>query len=66
MNNIKVLLVEDEAVLASVVKETLDARGFELTIAANGVEGWSLFNTNKPDVCVFVVMLPLMVVFSLV
>jgi two-component system response regulator TrcR len=37
MNKIKVLLVEDEAVLASIVKETLDARGFELTIAANGV-----------------------------
>ena len=58
MNKIKVLLVEDEAVLASIVKETLDARGFELTIAANGVEGWSLFNNNKPDVCVIDVMMP--------
>src|ERR1700754_2010571 len=58
MNKIKVLLVEDEAVLASVVKETLDARGFELTIAANGVEGWSFFNNNKPDVCVVDVMMP--------
>jgi two-component system, OmpR family, response regulator TrcR len=66
MNNIKVLLVEDEAVLASVVKETLDARGFELTIASNGVEGWSLFNTNKPDVCVIDVMMPRKDGFSLV
>jgi two-component system response regulator TrcR len=66
MNKIKVLLVEDEAVLASVVKETLDARGFELTIAANGVEGWSFFNNNKPDVCVVDVMMPRKDGFSLV
>jgi two-component system, OmpR family, response regulator TrcR len=66
MNEIKVLLVEDEAVLASIVKETLDARGFELTIASNGVEGWSLFNTNKPDVCVIDVMMPRKDGFSLV
>jgi two-component system response regulator TrcR len=66
MNEIKVLLVEDEAVLAAVVKETLDARGFELTIASNGVEGWSFFNTNKPDVCVIDVMMPRKDGFSLV
>ncbi|WP_179413767.1 response regulator transcription factor [Mucilaginibacter sp. E4BP6] len=66
MNKIKVLLVEDEAVLASIVKETLDARGFELTIAANGVEGWSLFNNNKPDVCVVDVMMPRKDGYSLV
>ena len=65
MNKIKVLLVEDEAVLASIVKETLDARGFELTIAANGVEGWSFFNNNKPDVCVIDIMMPRKDGFSL-
>jgi two-component system response regulator TrcR len=66
MNKIKVLLVEDEAVLASIVKETLDARGFELTLAANGVEGWSFFNNNKPDICVIDVMMPRKDGFSLV
>lgn len=65
MKAIKVLLVEDEAVLASVVKETLDARGFELTIAANGVEGWCFFNNNKPDICVIDVMMPRKDGFSL-
>jgi two-component system response regulator TrcR len=65
MNKIKVLLVEDEAVLASIVKETLDARGFALTIAANGVEGWSFFNNNKPDICVIDVMMPRKDGFSL-
>ena len=65
MKTIKVLLVEDEAVLASVVKETLDARGFELTIAVNGVEGWCSFNNNKPDICVIDVMMPRKDGFSL-
>lgn len=66
MKDIKVLLVEDEAILAAVVKETLDARGFELTIASNGVEGWSFFNNNKPDICVIDVMMPRKDGFSLV
>ncbi|WP_454801256.1 response regulator transcription factor [Mucilaginibacter phyllosphaerae] len=66
MNTIKVLLVEDEAVLASVVKETLDARGFEITIASNGVEGWSAFNNSKPDICLVDVMMPRKDGYSLV
>jgi DNA-binding response OmpR family regulator len=65
MNLIKVLLVEDEVILASIIKETLDARGFEITIAANGVEGWSMFNTGEPDVCVIDVMMPRKDGFSL-
>ena len=63
---IRVLFVEDEDVLSSIVKESLETRGFEITIAANGVEGWSLFNLNKPDVCVVDVMLPRKDGFSLV
>ncbi|MEO3408504.1 response regulator transcription factor [Mucilaginibacter sp. CAU 1740] len=66
MNKIKVLLVEDEAVLASVVKETLDARGFDLTLASNGVEGWNLFHHTKPDVCVIDIMMPRKDGYSLV
>ena len=66
MNKIKVMLVEDEAILASVIKEALETRDFEITIAANGVEGWSLFNNKKPDLCVVDVMMPRKDGFSLV
>ena len=66
MNNINVLLVEDEPILASLIKETLDTRGFQITIAENGVEGWSLFNTIKPEICVVDVMMPRKDGFSLV
>ena len=52
--------------MASLVKETLDTRGFRITVAENGVEGWSFFNNIKPDVCVVDVMLPRKDGFSLV
>ncbi len=65
MHNIVVLLAEDEAVLASLIKETLDSRGFRITVAENGVEGWRLFNTLKPDICVIDVMMPRKDGFSL-
>ena len=58
--------MEDEAILASLVKETLDTRGFRITIAENGVEGWSFFNSIKPDICVVDLMMPRKDGFSLV
>jgi two-component system response regulator TrcR len=58
MDRINVLLVEDEEVLAMVIKETLESREFDVAIAGNGVDGWSRFNLNKPDICVIDIMLP--------
>ena len=66
MKKIKVLLVEDESVLAMVIKETLELRGFDIRVASNGVEGWSYFNYSKPDVCVIDIMMPRKDGFSLV
>jgi len=66
MEKINVLLVEDELVLASIVKESLEKRGFSIHIAQNGVEGWSMFKTIRPDVCIIDVMLPRKDGFSLV
>ncbi len=57
-NTIHVLLVEDESVLASLIRETLGTRGFRIEVAENGIEGWRLFNTNKPDICVVDIMMP--------
>lgn len=58
MENIRVLLVEDEQILASILKESLEKRGFILEVAKNGVEGWQLFKTFRPDVCVIDIMMP--------
>jgi len=66
MEKIDVLLVEDEPVLAGIVKESLEKRGFVLHVARNGVEGWTMFKTVKPDVCVIDIMMPRKDGFTLV
>lgn len=66
MNKTTILLVEDEPVLASIIKESLESRGFAVSVAGNGTEGWGLFNTIKPDLCVVDVMMPKKDGFSLV
>lgn len=60
------LLVEDEPVLAGIMKESLEKRGFIIHVARNGVEGWTMFKTIKPDVCVIDVMMPRKDGFTLV
>jgi DNA-binding response OmpR family regulator len=58
MEKIKILLVEDEEILAIVVKETLEKRGFVIAIATNGVEGWNKFKYDKPDICLIDIIIP--------
>jgi len=57
-DQIKLLLVEDEPVLAAVVKETLEMKGFVVRHAANGVDGMTEFQRFKPDLCIVDVMMP--------
>jgi len=66
MTKIKVLLVEDEAILAMVIKETLEKNGFEIEMAGNGVEGWAQFKNTNPDICVIDIMMPRKDGYSLV
>lgn len=58
MKTIKLLLVEDEQVLAMVLKETLEGAGFSVTVASNGVQAWSLYKQWQPDACIADIMLP--------
>ncbi|KIO78970.1 transcriptional regulator [Pedobacter lusitanus] len=55
---IRLLLIEDEEILAAVVKETLEGSGFEVAHAANGVEGWTMYHSFQPDLCIVDVMMP--------
>lgn len=58
MESIRVLLVEDEQILAAIIKESLEKRGFVLEVAKNGVEGWDAYKAFRPDVCVIDIMMP--------
>jgi two-component system response regulator TrcR len=58
MKKIKLLLVEDEMILAGVIKETLEMNGFDICHAANGQQGWEQYLSFRPEVCVIDIMMP--------
>ncbi|MBX2947524.1 MAG: response regulator transcription factor [Cyclobacteriaceae bacterium] len=58
MSKTKILYVEDEPFLGRIVKESLESREFEVTMAADGKLAVSLFKESNPDICVFDIMLP--------
>lgn len=66
MNKINVLLVEDEEMLAMIIKDTLSEEGFDITLASNGVEGVRQFFKKRPDILVADVMMPDMDGFEMV
>ena len=63
---IKVLLVEDEASLAMIMKDTMEPEGMSVTLAADGEEGLRAFFADKPDVLIADVMMPRMDGFEMV
>jgi DNA-binding response OmpR family regulator len=54
----KVLYVEDEPFLGRIVKESLESRDFEVTMLTDGKVVKQTFEKNKPDICIFDIMLP--------
>jgi DNA-binding response OmpR family regulator len=54
----KILYVEDEPFLGRIVKESLESRDFDVMMATDGHQATTLFNRNKPHICVLDVMLP--------
>jgi len=60
-----VLLVEDEAALALIIKDSLEVRGFTVRHAADGEQGLRLFREQTPDIVVADVMLPRLDGFAL-
>ncbi len=62
---IKLLLTEDDPNLGSLLKDYLEAKGFQTSLATNGKEGYSLFSKEKYDLCILDVMMPVMDGFTL-
>lgn len=56
--SIRILYVEDELFLGKIVKESLESRGFNVTMESDGGLAVSLFKKLDPDVCILDVMLP--------
>ncbi len=62
----KILYIEDEPMLAQIVKDSLETRGFMVTYAKDGADGWAFFQEQKPDCVVLDIMMPNMDGFTLI
>ena len=58
MSNTRILYVEDELFLGKIVRESLESRGFEVTMESDGARVLDVFKKSNPDICVLDVMLP--------
>jgi len=54
----KILIVEDEEILAQMYKERLEKEGFEVFLASNSKKGLKLAREEKPDLILLDILLP--------
>jgi len=64
-NTIKLLLVEDDPNLGTMLKEFLETENFEVSLGTDGKEGLDLYQHQVFDICVLDVMIPKMDGFTL-
>jgi DNA-binding response OmpR family regulator len=62
---IKILLAEDDPNLGLLLEEYLQAKGYAVTLAINGKEGFDMFCKHNYDLCLLDVMMPLKDGFTL-
>lgn len=58
MEPIRIFYVEDEVFLGKIVKESLESRGFEVVMEADGGRAMEVFAGSQADICVLDIMLP--------
>lgn len=54
----KILLVEDDVFLSSLLKNRFIKEGFEVTLARDGEEAFNLLKSNAPDLILLDIILP--------
>lgn len=55
---LKILLCEDDENLGMLLREYLQAKGYDADLCGNGEEGAKAFMRNKYDICILDVMMP--------
>ncbi len=60
-----ILLVEDDAQLAFVIKDNLEEAGYTVTHCTDGIKGWNMYLSQPFDICLLDVMMPKRDGFSL-
>ena len=54
----KIAVIEDDKILSNVLKEDLEEKGFYVVQAFDGVEGFSLIKSEKPDMILLDIIMP--------
>src|SRR5215468_3514780 len=54
----KILVVDDEAAIRDVLGRKLRRDGFNVSLAANGIEGLKMFHSERPDLVVLDIVMP--------
>lgn len=54
----RVLVVDDEAAMREFVRRNLEARGFDVDVAANGMECLAALRHREPDLVILDIMMP--------
>jgi two-component system, OmpR family, response regulator len=62
---LKILLVEDDNNLGTLLREYLEAKGYATTLAVNGKQGFDFFAKDKFNICILDVMMPVKDGFTL-
>ncbi|MDC3220546.1 response regulator transcription factor [Flavobacteriales bacterium] len=65
MSKAKILLVEDDQNLGSLLSDYLSVKGYETTLEDNGDKGLKSFIDNQYDICLLDVMMPIKDGFTL-
>ena len=60
-----ILLVEDDPNLGQILKEYLEIKSYDVSLAANGKIGLELFHKNEFEFCILDIMMPVMDGFEL-
>ena len=58
MAKAKILLAEDDVNLGSVLRQYLDAKGYEVDLCLDGEDAFKTFMENEYDLCILDVMMP--------
>lgn len=54
----KIVVVEDQQVLARIYRNKFTAEGYQVEVASDGEEGFHLISSSKPDLVILDLMLP--------
>ncbi|MDD7464575.1 MAG: response regulator transcription factor [Anaerococcus sp.] len=58
MNDINILIVEDEEIIANIIKTALEKEGYNIFLAFDGEEALNIFDENEIDLVILDLMLP--------